>query len=139
MTDPAEHGDGEPADDHLTRIHTEIGNRPGLIVELRPVEREDEPPRPRDMHHLTRSDAVELHRALGRALGGSWLGEVKRLSVRGPGSDDGDPVLEIHGDSGMAAAEIPPEYTDGLTDAATQLDMARDAPDGGPLAGGRGP
>lgn len=57
---------GEPAPAHETVVHTEIGNRPGVIVELR---EEGDFPSERDMTHLRDEDARELYEQLASYFG----------------------------------------------------------------------
>lgn len=55
---------------------------------------------------------------------GEFLGEMEGLKIRGV--LDG-PVLEVHGDEGMAAVEITSEsFVDGLTEAAAQVQTILD-------------
>ena len=63
--------------------------------------------------------------------GGEWVGSVDGLSLREPGSDADGPILEIHGEDGMAAAEFDDEqFVEGLTHLAAEIQLVHDR-DGG--------
>jgi len=58
---------------------------------------------------------------------GEWLGSVKEIGVRLPGPDADGPLLEIHGENGMAVVEIEDEeFVDGLTHAAAEVQTVLD-------------
>lgn len=49
---------------------------------------------------------------------GSWVGKLRGMSVRDPGPDADGPILELHGEQGMAAVEIADEsIVDNVPDA----------------------
>ena len=57
---------------------------------------------------------------------GEWVGQVRGMRVREPGDLDG-PVLEIHGEEGMAAMVFNDEaFVEGLTHAAAEVQMVFD-------------
>lgn len=75
---------------------------------------------------MTGADGSELatHRS------GEWLGTVEWLVVRDPGPDADGPIVEIHGDAGMAAVEIDSErFVDELSHAAAEVQMSLDGVD----------
>lgn len=55
---------------------------------------------------------------------GEWLGEATRIGVREAGEDADNPLLEIHGEEGMAAAEMTEEMSNALSHAAAELNLA---------------
>lgn len=60
-----------------------------------------------------------------QGLSGEWIGELQGLTVRRPG-DLGLPVLELHGEDGLAATAVSREFVDGLTQASAELNMVLD-------------
>lgn len=57
---------------------------------------------------------------------GTWVGQVRGMRIREPGDLDG-PVLEIHGEEGMAAMVFDDEsFVKGLTHAAAEMQMVFD-------------
>jgi len=83
----------------------------------RPMDPEDIP---EDPEREVMTDGGEEQRS------GMFLGTALGMRVREPGEDADHPLLEIYGDEGMAAVEMPSEFTDGLSHAAAELDMARE-------------
>jgi len=58
---------------------------------------------------------------------GEWLGSLDGLKVRDPGPDAHGPVVELHGEEGMAAVEIASErFVDELSIAAAEVQMSID-------------
>lgn len=58
---------------------------------------------------------------------GAWIGEVNSAMVREPGPDADGPVLEINGEEGLVAMEIPDEaFVDALTHAAAEIQTVLD-------------
>lgn len=67
---------------------------------------------------MTESES-DRHGGEAQHQSGEFLGELDGLKIRGV--LDG-PVLEIHGEDGMAAVEITSErFVDGLTEAAAEV------------------
>lgn len=61
---------------------------------------------------------------------GEFLGEFEGLKIRGVLKDSGNPVLEIHGEDGMAAVEANKESVEGFTEAAAEIQSAIDEREG---------
>lgn len=59
---------------------------------------------------------------------GAWLGMFEGIRVRNA-SEDCAPVIELHGENGMAAIEANKHIIQGLTEAAAELNMALDEAD----------
>lgn len=58
---------------------------------------------------------------------GEWVGPVRGLSLREPGPDADGPILEIHGEDGMAAMEFDDEeFVEALTHLAAEIQMVHD-------------
>lgn len=57
---------------------------------------------------------------------GEYLGKFQGLKIRGVLDDTGRPVLEIHGEDGMAAVEASEEAVEGFTEAAAEIQTALD-------------
>ena len=58
---------------------------------------------------------------------GEWLGSIEGLKVRDPGPDADGPIVDIHGEEGMAAVEIASErFVDELSIAAAEVQMSID-------------
>jgi len=57
---------------------------------------------------------------------GEYLGEFDGLVLRGTLDDTGRPVLEVHGEDGMAAFEATEEAVEGLTEAAAEIQLTFD-------------
>jgi hypothetical protein len=64
----------------------------------------------------------------GTNQSGEWIGCVRGLRLRDPGPDADGPILEIHGEDGLAAMEFDDEaFVDGLTHTAAELKTALEA------------
>jgi hypothetical protein len=57
---------------------------------------------------------------------GEYLGEFQGLVIRGTLEGTGRPVLEIHGEDGMAAVEATEKSVEGFTEASAEIQMALD-------------
>jgi len=58
---------------------------------------------------------------------GNWLGQLEGLKVREPGPDADGPIVEFHGEGGMAATEITSErFVDKLSEMAAEVQMVLD-------------
>jgi hypothetical protein len=55
---------------------------------------------------------------------GTWIGELRGATVREPGPDAEGPILELHGEEGMAAVEVTDEaFVNALTHATAEMKM----------------
>jgi hypothetical protein len=57
---------------------------------------------------------------------GEYLGEFDGLALRSTLDDTGRPLLEVHGEDGMAAFEATEEAVDALTEAAAEIQLTFD-------------
>lgn len=58
---------------------------------------------------------------------GEWVGPVRGMRVREPGEVDG-PILEIHGEEGMAAMVFDdPPFVEGLNHATAEMNLLLEA------------
>ncbi|SDJ32239.1 hypothetical protein SAMN05216226_102126 [Halovenus aranensis] len=90
----------------------------GEKVLEKPIAVTDGGPLPADLNHRS----------------GEFLGELNGLVVRGPCEETGLPVLEIHGEDGMAAVECPETAVGGLTETAAEIRLAVDQQEGRALS-----
>ena len=58
---------------------------------------------------------------------GNWLGQLEGLKVREQGPDADGPIVEFHGEDGMAATEITSErFVNKLSEMAAEVQMVLD-------------